>query len=273
MNTVIPEFVKRVDFEKGPYYADVGNYGSAGSAHVEYVKTLPQNFAKVEGGMYGYGRVVFGASQKLGSGSLLYGGEAYYDNGPWVHPDAYAKFNGILTYSQGDDAEGVSITARSYHGKWNSSDQIPVSAVPLVGLYGTLDPTDGGHSQRYSLQSEWHRQDANSASKLMAYGFYYDLDLFSNFTYYLWTPFAATSSNSRTGAGWLGWMHATRFSAIGLAAGWEIRSACRSATIGSTTAFTRRKNACAWTKPITTPTTVFPRLCPRPGSGTALRTR
>ncbi len=188
MNTVIPEFVKRVNFEKGPYYADVGNYGSAGSAHVEYFKTLPQNFFKVEGGMYGYGRAVFGASQKLGSGSLLYGGEAYYDNGPWVHPDAYAKFNGLLTYSQGDDADGVSITARAYHGKWNSSDQIPVNAVPLVGLYGTLDPTDGGHSQRYSLQSEWHRQGTNSESKLMAYGFYYDLDLFSDFTYYLVDP-------------------------------------------------------------------------------------
>ena len=188
MNTVIPEFVKRVNFEKGPYYADIGNYGSAGSAHVEYFKTLPQNFFKVEGGMYGYGRAVFGASQKLGSGSLLYGGEAYYDNGPWTHPDAYTKFNGLLTYSQGDDADGVSITARAYHGKWNSSDQIPVSAVPLVGLYGTLDPTDGGHSQRYSLQSEWHRQGTNSESKLMAYGFYYDLDLFSNFTYYLVDP-------------------------------------------------------------------------------------
>src|ERR1051325_4530516 len=32
MNTVIPEFVERVDFRKGPYYADVGNYGSGGSA-------------------------------------------------------------------------------------------------------------------------------------------------------------------------------------------------------------------------------------------------
>ena len=36
------------------------------------------------------------------------------------------KINGLLTYSQGDDANGVSITARAYHGKWNSSDQIPV---------------------------------------------------------------------------------------------------------------------------------------------------
>ncbi|HTT18518.1 MAG TPA: TonB-dependent receptor, partial [Candidatus Sulfotelmatobacter sp.] len=58
MNTVIPEFVQRVDFRKGPYYADVGNYGSAGSANVVFFKTLPQNFFKVEGGMYGYGRAV-----------------------------------------------------------------------------------------------------------------------------------------------------------------------------------------------------------------------
>ncbi len=189
MNTVIAEFVKRVNFEKGPYYADIGNYGSAGSAHVEFFKTLPQNFIKVEGGgLLDYGRAVFGTSHRLGSGNILAGGEAYYDNGPWVHPDAFAKFNGLITYSRGDDADGFSITARAYHGKWHSSDQIPVSAVPLVGLYGTLDPTDGGHSQRYSLQSEWHRQGTNSASEVVAYGFYYDLDLFSNFTYYLVDP-------------------------------------------------------------------------------------
>jgi len=144
MNIVIPEFVKRVNFEKGPYYANIGNYGSAGSAHVEYFRTLEKNFAKVEGGTYGYGRAVFGASHKLGPGSLLAGAEVYYDNGPWVHPDAFTKINGLLTYSQGDDANGASVTARGYHGRWHSSDQIPVSAVALVGLYGTLDPTDGG---------------------------------------------------------------------------------------------------------------------------------
>ena len=188
MNTVIPEFVQRVDFEKGPYYADVGNYGSAGSAHVEFFKMLPQNFFKVEGGMYGYGRAVFGVSRKLGPGSLLYGGEAYHDDGPWTHPDNYYKFNGMVTYNQGGDADGFSITARGYHGTWHSSDQIADNAVPLVGFFGTLNPTDGGNSQRYSLQTEWHRQDGNSATQIMAYGFYYDLDLFSDFTYYLTDP-------------------------------------------------------------------------------------
>ncbi len=102
MNTVIAEFVERVNFEKGPYYADVGNYGSAGNAHLLFFKTLPQNFFKVEGGDDGYGRAVFGASQELGSGSLLYGGEAYHDDGPWTHPDNYYKFNGLVTYSEGE---------------------------------------------------------------------------------------------------------------------------------------------------------------------------
>ena len=185
MNTVIPELVKRVNYEKGPYYADAGNYSSAGSAHLEFFKTLPQNFLQVEGGMYGYGRAVFGASQKFGAGTLLYAGEAFHDDGPWTHPDNYYKFNGLLTYSQDSQNSGFSVTARSYHGQWHSSDQIAGNAVPLVGFFGTLNPTDGGHSQRHSLQGEWHRQGATSQTRITAYGFYYDLDLFSDFTYYL----------------------------------------------------------------------------------------
>src|SRR5579883_233223 len=188
MNTVIPELVQRVNFEKGPYYADVGNYGSAGSAHLEFFKTLPQNFFQVEGGAYGYGRAVFGVSHQVGAGNLLFGGEVYHDDGPWIYPDDYLKFNGLLTYSRGDNATGFSITARGYHGKWNSSDQIADNAVPLVGFFGTLNPTDGGNSQRHSLQGEWHRQDAHSKTKITLYGFYYDLDLFSDFTYYLTDP-------------------------------------------------------------------------------------
>jgi len=188
MNTVTPEFVQRLNYEKGPYYAEVGNYSSAGSANVQFYKAFPQNFCLVELGMYEFGRAVCGASQKLGSGTLLYGGEAYYDNGPWTHPDAYSKFNGLLTYSQGDAGNGFSITARGYHGVWDSSDQIPVAAIPVVGFFGALNPTDGGNSARYSLQAEWHRQSQNSATTILWYGFYYDLDLFSDFTYYLDDP-------------------------------------------------------------------------------------
>ena len=93
-----------------------------------------------------------------------------------------------MTYSQGDEANGFSVTGRAYYGQWNSSDQLAENAVPLVGYFGTINPTDGGNSERYSLQAEWHRQEENSQTKIMAYGFYYDLDLFSDFTYYLTDP-------------------------------------------------------------------------------------
>jgi hypothetical protein len=213
MNTVIPEFVERVNFEKGPYYANVGNFSSAANAHVEFFKTLPENFFKLEGGSHTYGRAVFGASQKLGSGNLLYGGEEYYYNGPWVHPDGFNKINGLLTYSRGDDADGFSITAHAYHGKWNSSDQIPDAAQSLVGFFGTLNPSDGGHSQRYSLQGEWHRQDANSESKIMAAVFYYDLNLFSDFTYYL-VDYSKEDQFNQQDRRWVGYLdaHHTVFS-------------------------------------------------------------
>jgi hypothetical protein len=187
MNVVIPEFVERIDFEKGPYYADVGNYGSAGAAHLVFYKVLPENFTDVESGMFGYERAVFGMSQKIGAGNLLYGAEAYHDDGPWVHPDDYQKFNGILTYSLGNETNGFSVTARGYHGVWNSSDQIPAS-FGATNFFGTVNPSDGGISERYSLQAEGHSSDGNSETKIMAYGFFYYLDLFSDFTYFLTDP-------------------------------------------------------------------------------------
>jgi len=63
MNTVIPEFVKRVDFEKRSLLRECWRlWLGCIDAHGIF-KTLPQNFAKVEGGSYTYGRAVFGASQ------------------------------------------------------------------------------------------------------------------------------------------------------------------------------------------------------------------
>jgi len=190
MNTVIPELVQRVDARKGPYYADVGDYGSAGNAQVVFYKTLPRSFLQVDGGQDQFARFVFGISQKLGKGNLLYGGEAYHDAGPWVHSDNYYKFNGLVTYSQGTAANGFSASTRAYDGaRWNSSDQLPYTGIPVVGFFGSLGPTDGGRSQRYSLQGEWHHKGANSETTIMAYGFYYDLNLFSDFTYYLVDPY------------------------------------------------------------------------------------
>ncbi len=187
MNIVIPELVQGITYEKGPYYAANGDFSSAGAAHITFFKSLPEDLVSLSVGMYGYGRAMFASSTAIGSGNLLYGGELYHDDGPWTHPDDYQRVNGIATYSQGDNDLGYSLTARAYHGTWNSSDQVATSAVDSgqIPFFGSLDPSDGGNSQRYSVQGEWHREDANSSTKVNAYAFYYDLDLFSDFTYFL----------------------------------------------------------------------------------------
>lgn len=190
MNIVIPELVERVNYQKGVYDAANGDFSSAGAAHLETFTVLPRSLAVVEGGMYGFGRGVGASSVGLGAGDLLVGAELMHADGPWQRGDNFWKKNGLVTYAQGDAREGFSLTARGYHGRWNSSDQVAESAVAngIVDFYSSLDDTTGGRSQRYSLQGEWHRSGTASQTKVSAYGFYYDLALFSNFTYFLTDP-------------------------------------------------------------------------------------
>ena len=190
MNTVIPEFVERVDFEKGPYYADVGNYGSAGvGPSGVFQDAAPELLPSSKAACMAMGGP-FSAYRKSSARAICCSAEKRITmtaHGRRIRT-IFTNSTALLTYSQGGDANGFSITARAYHGTWHSSDQIPVNAVPLVGFFGALNPTDGGDSQRYSLQGNGIASGANSETKITAYGFYYDLNLFSDFTYYLDDP-------------------------------------------------------------------------------------
>ena len=190
LNGVIPELIERIDFEKGPYYAANGDFSTVGAAHLSYASALPFDTLKAEAGSDGFARVLATGSAPAASGVLLFGFEGYHESGPWSVPDDYSRFNGVLKYSQGTDSRGSSILAMAYHGRWNSTDQVSESAVASgeTGFYGSQSPTDGGYSQRYSVQAEWHRRDADSSSQVSAYVVHYDLNLFSNFTYFLDSP-------------------------------------------------------------------------------------
>jgi hypothetical protein len=190
LNFIIPELIRTVSYRKGPYYADEGDFSSAGAANLEYYDVLPGGIARAEGGSFGYARGVLADTHHAGPGHLLYGLELFHNDGPWVDKDDYRKVNGVLRYSQGDASEGFSVIASGYAGDWDATDQVARRAVdaPGFGRFDTLDTTTGGESQRYQVSAERHRRDAQSASEVMAYGFYYDLDLWSNFTYFLDDP-------------------------------------------------------------------------------------
>ena len=193
INFMIPEFVKRIDFKKGPYYAEEGDFASAGSAHFFYFDTLPQNFASVTLGSNDYQRAVVGASPSVGNGHLLIGVEAVHDDGPWENPNRFNKFNSVLRLSQGTALEGFSLAGMAYKAHWDSTDQIAQRAVNqgLITRFGAIDPSDGGDTARYSLSFQGHTPLSALGKPQFDVDMFvirYTLDLFSNFTYFLDNP-------------------------------------------------------------------------------------
>ena len=186
-NFLIPELVETLSYKKGNSHAENGDFSSAGSANIRYFKSLPENIVSFTGGSFNYYRGLLAGSQKLGNGNLLYAGETVHNDGPWTVGNGYLKLNGMLRYSQEYSNHGWSITAMATQSDWKATDQIARRAFDqgVVGRFDALDPTDGGNSQRYSLTGEWHHRGENSVTKLMAYGIYSKLNLFSNFSFFL----------------------------------------------------------------------------------------
>ncbi len=193
LNFLIPELVDRVRFRKGPYYAEEGDFSSAGAAHIDYLRKLDATLGQATLGERGYVRSLVAGSPVVGNGNLLYAFEWFHNDGPWVVPENYRKLNGILSYSQGTRNDGFSVTAMAYRGTWTSTDQVALRAVDsgLVSRFGTLDPTTGGETHRYSLSGEWAKRGQDSQTKANAWWLKSGLDLWSNFQYCL-NDFAAT---------------------------------------------------------------------------------
>ena len=190
INSVIPELVKNIEYGKGPYYAELGDFSAAGYAKMFSMDKLPQGILKFTGGQFDYYRTLIANSNKLGRGDLLYAGEFNFYNGVWQQPEGSKKFNGMLRYTLNKDNWGSSVFAKAYTNSWTATNQIPQASVDngTLGLYGTMDPSDGGTTNRYSFSSNlWNKGD-NWKNDANVYALYYDINLYSNFTGYLDNP-------------------------------------------------------------------------------------
>jgi len=188
INFLLPELVSRVAYKKGPYFAEEGDFSSAGAADIDYYTQMPKGIASLALGSNGYRRAMAANSSDSGPGHLLYGFELFHNDGPWVNPEDYRKLNGVLRFSQGTNADGYTVSLMGYAGKWNATDQIPQRAVDdgTISRFGAIDPSDGGKTSRYSVSLDRHKTLENGAVFHMdVYAIKYRLNLFSNFTYFL----------------------------------------------------------------------------------------
>jgi hypothetical protein len=187
MAFMIPELARGLSFHKGPYFADEGNFASAGAIHIDYVDRLAKNIGQVEVGSFGYRRALGAMSAPTGAGNSLVAAALQTYDGPWARPDDLRKATGVMRYADGTRDNGWAVTGMGYAARWFATDQIPQRAVDqgIIGRYGTLDETDGGEASRYSITARWARRDGDSATRISAFAVRSSLSLFSNFTYFL----------------------------------------------------------------------------------------
>ena len=189
-NFIIPELINNLQYTKGPYYANQGDFSSAGSISMNFVDKLPQGIATYGIGQQGWMRGLLAKSFEVGRGNVLLAGELLGLDGPWTIHENFKKFNGLARYSQDDGTTKFNVTAMAYGGKWTAIDQIPLRGVQsgFVSRLGAIDPSDYGETHRFSLSSGLQHESRFGTTTANLYTIHHNMALFSNFTYFLDDP-------------------------------------------------------------------------------------
>jgi outer membrane cobalamin receptor len=187
LNVLIPELVQNVHYKKGAYFASEGDFSSAGSAQFVYRRQLPRDLLDISVGQRGYQRGLAAGSRTIGEGvTLLSAIEHVQNNGPWTVPEHLRKLNTQFTLSSGSPRVGWTTSLSAYRASWTATDQVPLSLINngTLGRFDSLDASDGAHTQRTSVSGTWHQASDQARTHINWYALQYDLDLFSNFTYF-----------------------------------------------------------------------------------------
>jgi outer membrane receptor protein involved in Fe transport len=160
LNFLIPELVERIDYRKGPYSVESGDFSAAGSLAFQTKRELDAPFAQLTGGSFGYARALVAGSKNVD--------------------------DGLLKYSRGTAQEGWSFGLSGYGAKWQSTDQVPERAIAsgFIPRFGFIDDDLGGKTTRLAVN--FQQNSANLTAS--AYAIHYRFRLTSNFTYLLDDP-------------------------------------------------------------------------------------
>jgi outer membrane receptor protein involved in Fe transport len=201
LHFLIPETVKTVDVLKGPYWAEYGDFDTAGVVNFVTRDYVEENTLEVAGGSFKTQRYLALLSPTREAVKTLIAVDLYRNDGPFDHPNGYLRFN-LFGKASANIAEDMrlAITASHYRAEWHGSGQIPERAVRegLIDRFGSLDRNEGGTTQRTNLNVEYGWKPVEN-QKLSAHAYltYYELSLFNNFTLFLNDPQNGDTINQR----------------------------------------------------------------------------
>ena len=193
LHLLIPETIANIDFGKGPYYSDTGNFNTAGYVAFKTKDKIEENSIGLE-----YGQ--FNTFRFSGLMSLLdqekhhayIATEYLLSDGPVASPQNFNRINLMGKYSgELENKDRISIIASHFQSKWDASGQIPNRLVQegIISRFGSVDDTEGGETSRTNFAIN-HTKVINENSFLKTNLFYskYDFELYSNFTFFLNDP-------------------------------------------------------------------------------------
>lgn len=193
MHFIIPETIDNIDFGKGTYYADKGNFNTAGYVDINTKKIIDNNVVTLEAGQFNTVRALSMVKLVDEENSSAYlASELMLSDGVFESPQNFNRLNvmGRYNFNNYEDQE-FNLSLSYFQSKWDASGQIPVRAIESrqIGRFGAIDDTEGGNTSRTNIWVNHKKQlDEHSAVKSSAYISKYDFELFSNFTFFLEDP-------------------------------------------------------------------------------------
>jgi outer membrane receptor protein involved in Fe transport len=190
LNFVMPQILQGIDFTKGPYFAGIGDFGAVGSELMRLANEIPDQIS-TSIDSFGGEDLFLGGTHYFEDGGKLMGGFALGRvAGPWTFSDNFRRINGAGRYSEGTAADGFDLTALYYKGQGRNTTDVPLRAVRegLIDEYGSLDPSDGNRSERWSLSGHDVISGGDWQLKTNAYAIHSTQTLWNDFTHYLHDP-------------------------------------------------------------------------------------
>jgi len=193
LHFLIPETLDKIEFGKGPYYAEKGDFTTAGYVAFKTKDKVKNSFISQEIGDFNTFRTVgvFKLLETETSNAYVASSLNTFD-GPYESPQNFNRFNIMGKYNfeiSGD--QKISLLASHFTSKWDASGQVPQRAVDagLIDRFGAIDDTEGGSTSRTNfLVSHSKKLSDNSKLESSAYFSQYNFELFSNFTFFLEDP-------------------------------------------------------------------------------------
>lgn len=190
LHFIIPETIDKIDFGKGPYYGDKGDFNTAGYINFKTKEKIENSSVKLEVGQFNTQRIMaLFEVLKTNTGNAYLATEYISTDGPFESPQNFNRLNIFGKYTgKISSRDKIGLIVSHFNSRWDASGQIPQRAVDSgeISRFGAIDDTEGGVTSRTNIVLNLDRQiDASSFINNQIYFSQYNFELYSNFTFFL----------------------------------------------------------------------------------------